>query len=186
MRKKEAELAKVLQDNSELRAKSGLDKPQHNVQYVGFQMFSDDDFITATLSFRNVPNGKLLGKFEMPRLRVIYYIQSTGEEIADMFPVEWWSDTGSNPMDIGSQEQYAVVGSFFNQHGFWKAVEQLEDDSSFEYRLNSKQISTGSLHIRASLSSVTGLRIPPVEGILTLGEDGTASFQLTKGYIEAI
>ena len=40
---------------------TGWTKPPHNVQCVGFKLLKDDDFITATLCFRNVPTGKLLG-----------------------------------------------------------------------------------------------------------------------------
>jgi len=63
-------------------------KPQHNVQCVGFKAISDDPIFTiAALIFRNVPTGKLLGKFTAPRLRVIYYDNSTGLEIANMCPI---------------------------------------------------------------------------------------------------
>jgi hypothetical protein len=157
-----------------------LVKPPHNVQCTGFTVFTNDDFITATLCFQNVPNGKLLGKFEMPRLRVIYYDKPTGEELADVYPTEWWSDSGDTPTDIGAQEQYALVASFFREHGTWKALEIDEDDLDLSPRLNSVQLPAGDLHIIASLSGTNKLWIPPVEGVLTLGEDGSASFQRTS------
>lgn len=166
-------------------AQSEVGKPQHNVQFTGFVMFADDDFITATIAFRNVPNGKLLGKFEMPRLRVIYYNLLTGEEIADMSPVQWHNDSGDTPIDIGSQEQSAVVGSFFKEHGIWKAVELVNDDWSLDLKIHSVELPAMSLHIIASLSGGNKLQIPDIEGILTLGEDGTASFLPTLGYIGA-
>ncbi len=188
LRKKEAELAKVLQDNSELRVNSGLDKPQHNVQCTGFKVFTDDDFIIAALCFRNVPNGKLLGKFGLPRLRVIYYKQSTGEEIADKCPIVWQSESGNNPIEIDATEQYAKVASFFKGTRKWTATELNEPSEDFDswHQLNSIDLPAGGVHVIARLAGAYKLHVPPVEGILTLGEDGSASFKPTKGYIEAI
>lgn len=162
-----------------------ITKPEHNVQCTGFKVFTDEDFITATLSFQNVPNGKLLGKFRMPRLRVVYYNLSTGEEIADMCPTTWRNEEGTAPVDIGAQEQYAVIASFFKKDKTWKALELLSDDDWLVLKLNSVRLPVRELHIIASLSAHP-LRIPPVEGILTLGEDGSASFKPTKGFIQAI
>jgi hypothetical protein len=163
---------------------NSADKPQHNVQCTGFKVFMDDNFITATLSFRNVPNGKLLGKFQMPYLRVIYYDLSTGEEVADMCRTEWWNEEGNPPAEIGSQEQYAVVASCFKGDKIWDALELVEDEA-VGMKLHSVKLPVHELHIVASLSAYP-LRIPPVEGILTLGEDGSASFKPTKGFIRAI
>jgi hypothetical protein len=57
-----------------LLTKNPLVKPPHNVQYVDFVVFEDEVFITATLCFQNVPDsGRLLGKFERPYSRVLYY-----------------------------------------------------------------------------------------------------------------
>jgi hypothetical protein len=157
---------------------STLVKPKHNVEWVGFTLFTNDDFITATFCFRNVPNGKLLGKFEMPRLRVLYYDHSTGEEIADIFPTEWWSESGHIPPEIGTQERYALVGLFFRGDGTWKAVQfDDSDDLDSMYKVHPVELHAGAFHIKASLSGTNNVRIMPVEGILTLGEDGTASFQ---------
>jgi hypothetical protein len=74
------------------QAQGRLIKPQHNVQYVGFKLIPDDPFTIAALCFQNVPiPGQLMGKFEYPRLRAIYYENSTGQEIADMGPLQWWN-----------------------------------------------------------------------------------------------
>jgi hypothetical protein len=156
----------------------------HNVQFTGFVPFDDDDFVTATLSFRNVPNGKLLGKFERPRLRVIYYNQSTGEEIADMSPAEWWNGSGI-VSDIGSQEECAVVASFTKGLKMWRAVELYENEST-GLSLRSEQLPTGEIHIVASLIGANDVHVPTIRGTLTLSEDGSVSFQITKGFIQAI
>ena len=147
-------------------------------------MFTDKDFIIATLSFRNVPNGKLLGKFNEPLLRVVYYDLSTGGEVADMGRAEWWNEERNPLTEIGAQEQYAIVASLFKVDMMWNALELVEDEA-VGLKLHSVKLPVHKLHIVASLSAYS-LRIPPVEGILTLGEDGSASFRFTKGFIAEI
>ena len=156
----------------------GWTKPPHNVQCVGFTVFMNDDFITATLGFQNVPTGKLLGKFEMPRLRVIYYDHQTGEELADRCPIVWWSDSGDPPAEIGVREQYAEIASFFKEELKWSAHQSNEPSEDFDswHQLNSVELPAGDIRIIARLSGARSLRIPPVEGILTLRENGDASF----------
>ncbi len=182
LRGKEAQLAQALLVNSELRAKSGLDKSSHNVQCVGFKAISDPPFTTATLIFRNVPNGQLLGKFQFPRLRVIYYDHSTGLEIADLCPLLWWGQYEDAPSEIGASETYAQVALFFE--GKWKAYElnePRENDFHPKHGTNSIELPAGELRIVAMLSGeYRNLSIPQVRGVLTLKEDGSASFQHTN------
>jgi len=152
-------------------------KPQHNVQCTGFKVFADNDFIIATLSFRNVPNSKLLGKFESPTLRVIYYEEKTGQEIADMNPVEWWK-LEYGPQEINANESYAIVASYFQ--GAWKASE-IYRDCTYETRMvHSIDLPAGDFHLIAKLSGSNDMTIPNFYGILTLREDGSASFQPTE------
>lgn len=162
-----------------LPIQSGWTKPPHNVQYVGFEVFVDDDFVTATLCFQNVPiPGKLLGKFEWPRLRVIFYDHSTGEELADMCPIVWRSDSGDPPTEIGVKKQYAEVASFFKGTLKWTAHELNEPSEDFDswHKLNSVDLPAKDVRIIATLSGINKLRVPPVEGVLTLGEGGHATF----------
>jgi hypothetical protein len=177
LREREVELAKSLQDNSELRSKSGLDKPLHNVQFVGFKFIHDEPFRVATLCFQNVSNaGKLLGKFERPRLRVIYYEHSTGQEIADMCPVQWW-DEKDGIDDISAEGRNAVVASCFE--GKWTALEINEPPEDFDSwnKLRSVELPAGKIRIVAALSGKEGrLSSKSVTGILTLETEGTASF----------
>jgi hypothetical protein len=160
---------------------SGWTKPAHNVQCIGFKLFHDYDFVTATLGFQNVPTGKPLGKFERPRLRVIYYDHLTGEELADMCPAVWWNDSGDKPIEIGVKEQYALIASFFKTDSKWTACESNEPSEDFDawHQLNSIELPTGDIRIIATLSS-DSLRINPVEGVLTLEKDGNASFTEMK------
>lgn len=158
-------------------------KPPHNVHCVGFKLFSDDPFNVATLIFRNVPNGNLLGKFKAPRLRVIFYDHLTGQEIADMCPLQWWNTNEEfGPSEIDASEHYAAVASFFilDGKGKWTAYEvneAREDDPHPRHELNSAELPTGKMRIVAMLSSQYGtVSIAPITGILTLGKDGSASF----------
>jgi hypothetical protein len=161
---------------------------------VGFKVFDEDNdpFTVATLIFRNLPNGNLLGKFVCPRLRVIYYDNSTGMEIADICPMEWWNSDGENgPTEIDADEHYAEVASFFEGEAKWTAYalsEPLDGDDPYpRKKLDSTPLPTGDLRIVAMLSGdYRKLSIPQVTGILTLREDGSASFKPIKGIIESI
>ena len=187
------ETTRVLQENSKLLERfdapkgSGalpllkLVKPQHNVQCVGFKVISDDDLplSTAALCFQNVPtSGKLMGKFECPRLRVIYYSNSTGQEIADMCPLQW---TGSEngPNEITAEGSYAEIATFLTLSDVWRLFEVNGSPGDFDdwHKLHHIEIPAGEYRIIAMLSGSYDLHIPPVTGVLTLEKDGTASFQ---------
>jgi hypothetical protein len=182
---KDAELAKVLQDNSALRVKSGLDKSSHNVQFVGFKFIHDEPFRIATLGFQNVPNaGKPIGKFKRPRLRVIYYEYSTGQEIEDMYSVQWW-DEKDGIDDISAKGRNAVVASYFE--GKWRIIEGDEhpitnlDLDSPPYEPRSVELPFGETRIIAILScNYNDSPVVTTTGMLTLGEDGSASFKPIK------
>lgn len=154
-------------------------KPEHNVQCIGFRHFEDDSdlFPSAELIFKNVPTGELLGKFMWPRLRVIYYDNSTGIEIADMCPLVWRMKSGNAPNEIGTEESYAQLATQVPFVG-WRAFEINEDADEFGERneLNPVELPTGELRIVATLSGGYKASIKSVTGVLTLGEDGTASF----------
>ncbi|HEX4021728.1 MAG TPA: hypothetical protein VHX63_11315 [Acidobacteriaceae bacterium] len=179
-----ADLRKQLEERtlSSLPAQNSLVKPQHNVQCVGFKAISDPPFTIAAMIFRNVPNGKLLGKFQFPLLRVIYYDNSTGLEIADLCPLLWWGLYEDAPAEIDASESYAQIAFHFEKG--WKAYElnkPQEDDLFPKEKINSVDLPAGTFRIIAMLSGeYRSLSIPQVTGILTLGEDGAASFQRTS------
>jgi hypothetical protein len=113
----------------------------------------------------------------MPSVRALYYHKSTGQELADLSPLSWWNASGDPPMDIGPQKEYALVASFFRVSGVWTASETYTDEFDLSLKLHSVELPAGDIHVIASLTGVAGLWIGKVEGILTLSEDGTASFQ---------
>jgi hypothetical protein len=151
------------------------EKPTHNVQCVGFKVISSDPFTIAAMRFQNVPTGKLMGKFERPRLRVVYYEQPTGQEIADMCPIPWW-DEKDGITDISADGRDADIASYFE--GKWTVNEENEPAEDFDswHKLNSVEVPAGDIRIIATLSGAYNLRIPPVTGVLTLEENGNASF----------
>lgn len=170
-----AELAKVEEGNAQAKKCLGLDKAQHSVQCIGFKPIHTDDFEIAALCFQNVSRrGELIGKFESPNLRVIYYEAATGQEIADIAQVPWWN-CEYGPGEINADESYAELASYSD--GNWKASE-IYRDCVYETRMvHSIDLPAADFRIIAKLSGSNQMNIPDVHGVLTLGEDGTASFQ---------
>jgi len=80
-----------------------------------FKQLDGEHFRAATLVFRNVPNGKLLGKFSSPRLRVIYYDYATGQEIDDFYSVGWWDEEEEDIDDINAEGRNAIIAAFFDE-----------------------------------------------------------------------
>jgi len=164
-------------------ALNDLVKPQHNVQCVGFELISDDPFSIAALCFQNVPTpGRLMGKFKYPRLRVIYYVNSTGQEIADMCPLQWHG-TENGPNEITAEVSHAQIATFLTVGEVWRLFEVNEPSEDFDdwHKLHHIEVPAGEYRIISKLSGSYDpqLRIKPVFGVLTLREDGTASFQRT-------
>lgn len=158
-------------------------KPQHNVQCVGFELISDDPLSIAALCFQNVPTpGRLMGKFEYPRLRVIYYVASTGQEIADLCPVPWHGPE-NRPNEITAGVSHAEIATFLAVAEVWRLFEVIEPSEDFDdwHKLHHIEIPAGEYRIVAKLSGFYDrqLQIKLVFGVLTLREDGTASFQRT-------
>ncbi len=155
-------------------------KPQHNVQCVRFKVISEDSFplTFATLGFQNVPTRDwLMGKFEYPRLRVIYYANSTGQEIADFCPLRWYPE--DELTEIASEISYAQIATFLSAVPVWRFFELNENATDEWHKFNYLEVPSGDYRIVAMLSGSHGLSIPPVTGVLTLREDGTASFLRT-------
>jgi hypothetical protein len=183
LRVAKADLVKAQQENSEIRARRGLTKPQHNVQYVGFKFIDDDPFKIAALIFQNVPTGKLLGKFTWPRLRVTYYDHATGLEIISMGPMLWWNSESENGQlsEIDANENYAEIAYYFQEK--WMALElntPLEPELYAREKTNSVDLPIRELRIVAMLSGDSSARSDiRVTGILTLRPDGSASFRQT-------
>jgi len=201
LRATRAELALLSQENFDLRrslnssneplllpsslpayqqAISALIKPQHNVQFRGFEFFENEPDIPwyATLLFQNVRStqDQLLGKFELPHLRALYYDNSTGQELADLGPLTWL-DSENGPTEINASGSYAIVAQYFQ--GRWSVSETFHDDVYGVLKIHKAHLPAGDIRITAMLSGSYNLYIPPVKGILILTKDGTASFQTT-------
>src|ERR1700733_5964760 len=119
-----------------------------------------------------------MGKFECPRLRVIYYSNSTGQEVADMCPLQWTgSENGQN--EITAEGSYAEIATFLTLSDVWRLFEVNGSPGDFDdwHKLHHIEIPAGEYRIIAMLSGSYDLHIPPVTGVLTLEKDGTASFQ---------
>ncbi|CAM5998705.1 unnamed protein product [Sphagnum balticum] len=164
-----------------IAAPSEIVKPTHNVQFVEFKQLDEDYFRAATLVFRNVPNGKLLGKFLTPRLKVAYYDHATGLEIDDFYSVGWWGEE-EIVEDISVAGRSAVLAIFTDK---WRVGGQdntltsrvVEDESTPWDGRRSIELPFGEIRIVAVLfGNYVSSQAVTVTGVLTLGADGTASF----------
>jgi hypothetical protein len=164
-------------------AQGRLVKPPHNVQFAGFNLLHWEAFGLACLHFQNAPTaGKLLGKFNHPRLRVIYYEHSTGQEIDDFYSVPW-HDKDEGIEDISAAGRDAQIAWFFDK---WKAIEgserpltslSFDEDNIPADEPRSIDLPSGKIRIVAILSgNYVDSPVLTVTGILTLGDNGSASF----------
>lgn len=166
--------------------------PSHNVRFVGFRRIQIDpdfpDLTLATLCFENalIP-GKPVVDFHFARLQVNYSDFSTEEMIAEAFLARW-HDSPHAPIDISAgRKQCAIIASCISSK--WATDSLIDtpinpaleyDFGGSEYKHESVPLPLGRIKIKATLIGTHNLSIPPVEGILTLGADGSASFLNTS------
>ena len=164
----------------------------HNIQFVGFKLIQIDpglpDLALAALCFENILiPGKSLGNFRLAELRVVYRDFTTGEVIATAYPAKW-HDSPDAPIDICADEKRcAIIASSLGSK--WATDSLIEvtinpelqyGPGGTEYKRESVPLQLGRIKVKATLIGAHNLSIPPVEGILTLGEDGNASFVENK------
>jgi len=104
----------------------------------------------------------------------------TGQEIADLCPIVWWDDK-EGMTDISADGRNAQIASYFQ--GKWTANEQNEPAEDYDswHQLNSVELPAVEIRIVAYLTGQYGaLSVPEVTGVMTLKEDGIASFQRTS------
>ncbi len=181
-RKRIENLWDKLRKKETLKAKEVvLQKPKHNVQFVGFNLVTESLFTAARFNFRNVPNGNLLGKFEKPRLSVAYYKSSTGEELDSFYALHWY-DEGEEKSDIDATGRSVTVAMFTDKWivggednpASWKFVR--DDDKPIDVQ-RSIDLPFGELRIVAKLfGGYVDSPVLTITGVLTLGSDGSASF----------
>jgi hypothetical protein len=169
----------------------GLRNPIHNVQFVGFrkiQIAPDmPELALATLCFENVLiSGGSIADFHFARLQVHYSDFSTGEEIAKAFLARW-HDSPAAPIDImGGEKKCAIIASCIGSKWATDALIDAPVNPALEYGFGGSEykhesvpLPLGRIKIKATLIGTRNLSIPPIEGILTLGEDGATSFKQT-------
>ena len=158
--------------------------PRDIVRFVGFETQGEEP-TGALLSFQLDPiTGEPVKNLSGARLRVTYLRKSDGKIIAEVFPAVWW-DSGKGAANIGFTAQRAMIASYFQ--GKWTAnevveipmyldseIEEADSLSRTEYKPT--ELPIGEIKIIATIIGRRNIPYPMVKGILTLGEDGSASF----------
>lgn len=148
---------------------------KHNVQCAGV----DAGEMAARIGFINIetPNQEV-GNFHRARLKVRYSLAHSGEEVALVFPARW---IGSDEDEISIEfvPRYAVLAVYIGNQ--WHGVETIEvftpqSECESYYRRELKPLPTAQLRIEAILFGEKNLSLLPFTGILTLEEDGAASW----------
>jgi hypothetical protein len=162
--------------------------PIHNVQFVGFKRIPIDpdlpELALATLCFENVliPR-ESIADFRFARLRVNYRDFSTGETIAEAFPARW-HNSPDDPIDIlAGEEKCAIIASCFGSKWATDSLIDVPANPALEYgfggseyKRESVPLPLGCIKVKATLIGEHNLSIQQVSGILTLAENGNASF----------
>jgi hypothetical protein len=164
----------------------------HNVQFAGFKRIQIDkdfpDLAMATLCFENVliPD-ESIADFHFARLQVTYSDLNTGGVIAETFMVRW-HESPAAPIDIcAGRKCCAIIASCIGSK--W-ATDALIDTpinpaleygfGGSEYKHESVPLPLGRIKVKATLIGTRNLSISLIQGTLTLGEDGNASFVETS------
>jgi len=160
----------------------------HNVQFSGFKIIQITpdlpELALAALCFENtlIPE-EAIADFHFARLQVHYSDPATGDVIAKAFLARW-HDSPDAPIDIlGGERKCAIIASCIGSK--W-ATDSLIDApinpaleygfGGSEYKHASVPLPLGRIKVKATLIGTHNLSIPPVDGILTLGKNGSASF----------
>jgi len=144
----------------------------HNVQCVGVTTGEK----AAQIGFKNVEiTNQPIGNFREARLRIEYYSDSSGEEIAVVFPARWIGhDKGD--IEIGPVTQSALLAFFTGEN--WKTIRFLDYPLGTGWldRIEYISLPSEKVKIKATLFGEHNISIPTVTGMLTLKADGSASF----------
>ena len=156
---------------------------KHNVQLVGVEIYQD--FPMVLMCFRNVEiPGKPVGYFRSARLKVNYYLESSGEEVAESFPARWSGFADQDEIEIGFKKECAILAMHsLDPYIGWEAHETkgIPAEIGWKYITERKFLPSDRLKIVANLIGENNLSMDkPIEGILTLGEDRSASWTLTE------
>lgn len=135
-----------------------------NVQCLGIEAGNG----TAKICFQNVAiPGEQIGYFREARVKVDYSLEAYSEQVATIFPARWIGfDEGE--IEVGVTPQCAVLAVYLGTS--WIAVDI--SNNRFQYT----PLPSTRLKIVATLFGENNLSLPPIAGLLILGEDGIASF----------
>jgi hypothetical protein len=142
---------------------------KHNIQCLGVTI---EDFMVL-ICFQNVPKpGEPIGDFREARLSVEYRVEATGEVWDTIFPARWASESPQN-VSIGVVPICAFLAAYYPlEDRKWKA---LRND-----KIEGITLPPDRFRIKATLIGENNLSIKPIKGILTLEEDGRASWVPTE------
>lgn len=156
---------------------------KHNVQCVGVEI--TPNFPLVLMCFRNVEiPGKPVGRFKAARLKVTFYLESTGEQVEEVFPARWSGFPDQDEIEIGVKKVCAILAmhSLDSDLG-WEAhsTNGIPAEIGWKYILERTFLPSDRLKVVANLIGENNLSMDkPIEGILTLGEDRSASWTLTE------
>jgi hypothetical protein len=154
---------------------AAIKPPKHNVQCLGVIVGEK----AAKIGFRNVEvANQKIADFHQARARIRYTVAASGAEIATVHAAQW-ADSREYDISIGFDPQYAVVAVFLEN--CWFAVSTVEvltpwSESEAYFKREYTPLPTGHLKIEATLFGEENLTLPAYYGVLTLTEDGQASF----------
>jgi hypothetical protein len=133
------------------------------------------------MCFRNeaIP-GKLVGRFKAARLKVNYFLESTGEEVAEIFPARWRGFPDQDEIEIGVTKVCAVLAMHSLDPDLgWQAhsTRGIPAEIGWKYETERYFLPSSRLKIVANLIGENNLSMDtPITGVLTLGDDRSASF----------
>jgi hypothetical protein len=152
---------------------------KHNVQCLGVEI--SPDFPLVLMCFRNVEvPGKPMGNFKAARLKVTFYLESSGKEVEEIFPARWLGFPDQDEIEIGVKKQCAVIAMHFSTGWVAQSTVGIPAGIGWEYEIENTFLPSDRLKIVANLFGKNNISLDePFTGILTLSEDGTASFSAT-------
>jgi len=147
-----------------------------NVQCLGVEVGDG----TAKICFRNVETpGKPVGDFRGARLKVEYFLDSSGEEVATVFPARWIG-YDQDAIAIDFVPRCAVLAVQIDIG--WCALSTTEipsenSEAGWKWNVERTALPAARLRIKATLIGENNLSILPVVGVLELCENGNAKFE---------
>jgi len=163
---------------------SPLPEPlKHNVRCVGVEI--EPDFPMVRICFRNIEiPGEPVGRFKAARLKINYYLESSGEEVAEIFPARWIGFPDQDEIEVGVKKVCAVLAMHSRDSDIgWEAhsTNGIPAEIDWKYTTERTFLPSDSLKIVANLIGENNLSMDkPIKGVLTLREDRSASWSLTE------